>query len=249
MSRLLKLTWVELKLLVREPLTLIFSLALPLLLLFVCSEVFGTDPGDEEPWVWRSVAPTEYYLPAYISLSLATIGVLTLPLRLATYREQGILRRFRASAVPAWVVFGSQALAGAMIGLAGSVLLTIASVAGYGSRLPESLPGVVAAFVLGTAASLALGALLGGLLPTARAAQGAGVMLFFVVLFLSGSGPPLGVMSEPLRRVSDVLPSTHVMLLLQDSWLGFGWSVKESLIVSGVLAAATALSVRLFRWE
>jgi ABC-2 type transport system permease protein len=45
MSTLLKLTWVEIKLFIREPITVIFTLALPVIFLFVMGGVFATRPA------------------------------------------------------------------------------------------------------------------------------------------------------------------------------------------------------------
>jgi ABC-2 type transport system permease protein len=64
-----RLSWVELKLFLREPLTVVFSLALPLIILFVLGSVFGnepTQPGEEV--VYRGVGPMSYYIPAYLAL-------------------------------------------------------------------------------------------------------------------------------------------------------------------------------------
>ena len=38
------LSWIELKLFLREPITVVFTLALPPLVLFVLAEVFGNTP-------------------------------------------------------------------------------------------------------------------------------------------------------------------------------------------------------------
>ena len=54
MKSLLKLTWVELKLFFREPLTMVFTFALPVVFLLVMGGVFGNKPiqltGNHLPW-------------------------------------------------------------------------------------------------------------------------------------------------------------------------------------------------------
>jgi hypothetical protein len=47
------------------------------------------------------------------------VRLLALPVHLARYREDGVLRRLRASAAPRWAVFGSQAIVASAIALAG----------------------------------------------------------------------------------------------------------------------------------
>ena len=114
---------------------------------------------------------------------------------------------------------------------------------------PASVAGVLVAFVLSTLGFAALGVLLGAVLPTARAAQGAGVLLWFVMLMISGAGPPPEVLNDTLTRVADATPLKHVILALQDPWLGFGSNAAELLMVAAILVLSALLALRLFRWE
>jgi hypothetical protein len=45
------------------------------------------------------------------------------------------------------------------------------------------------------------------------------------------------------------MPLRHVILMLQDPWLGFGWHVSASLVVVGITVVAALLAARFFRWE
>jgi ABC-2 type transport system permease protein len=249
-NALRKLTWVELKLFTRDPLSLVFTLALPFFFLIVLNGVFGNEPEiDPVEDVWRGVGPADYYVPAYLGLVMAAIGVLNIPVRLASYREQGVLRRFRASAMPLWAVLGSQIIIALVTAVVGAVSITIASSLIYGTDFPSDVLLLIPAFVLAALSFAALGVVLGSVLPTSRSAQGAGIMLFFVMFLLSGSGPPRDVLSDAMRQVGNALPLTHVVTLLQDPWLGYGWATNASLIVGGILVGSVALSVRFFRWE
>lgn len=247
MGRLVKLTWVELKLFTREPVTVIFTLALPFMFLFVMGEVFGRAPASPE--VFRGVSAMNYYTPAYIGLVMAAIGLISLPVHLASYRERGVLRRLRASSVSVWNVLGSQLVITFAITVLCAVLLVIAAMLAYDIELPKSVPLLLAAFILGTLSFAALGVLLGAVLPTARAAQGVGLLLFFTMLFLSGTAPPREVMTPLMQRIGQAMPLWHVVTLLQDPWLGLGWNTLEFLIVAGFLAVAMLVSLRVFRWK
>lgn len=248
MGTLTKLTWVELKLFVREPITMVFTFALPLIFLFVMGGVFGNTP-DPEGVIYRGVGPMNYYTPAYIGLVIASIGVVGLPVHLTGYRERGVLRRFRASSLSIWSVFGSQVVVSFVIAVLGGILLTIAALFTYDLDLPQEPALFVVAFVISLLSFVALGVLLGAVLPTTRAAQGLGLLLFFVMLILGGAGPPREVMTQMMQWVGDATPLRHVILLLQDPWLGFGWNWTEFLIVTGIMVVAALLSVRFFRWE
>ncbi len=248
MRTLRKFAWIEMKLFIREPITVVFTFALPLIFLFVMGGVFGNTP-DPEGAIYGGVGPMDYYVPAYIGLVMASIGLIGLPVHLTTYRERGILRRFRASSIPAWDIFGSQLIVSFAIAIIGGILLSVIALVTYDVNLPDSPGLVIPAFLLSIASFTALGILLGAILPTTRAAQGLGLILFFVMLILAGAGPPPEVMTEAMRWIGDLTPLRYVILLIQGPWLGFGWNVKASLVVSGFLLVSGFLAVHFFRWE
>lgn len=250
MKGFLRLTRVELKLFLRDPFTVLFTFAYPFFVLFILAGVFGnTLETAEDAEVWRGVGPTDYYVPAYVSLVLASIGFLALPLRLAGYRERGVLRRFRASSLSVWTVLGAQLMVAAVMAVAGAVSITLAAKVVYGTFWPRDVGWVLLAFVLGLLAFGAIGAFLGAVLPNTRAAQSAGLILFFATFMISGAGPPPEALGANLEAASRLLPLTHVIRLIQDPWLGYGWSPESSLIVAGFTLASAVLAVRLFRWE
>lgn len=249
MNTALKLTWIETKLFLREPLAVSFAFAFPFFVLFVLGGVFGSDPPhtEDDIRIWRGVPPTDYYLPAYVGLVMASLGLISMPQRLASYREQGVLRRYRAVGMPLAAIFASQVAVACAMAVIGGISLTIASAIVYGTQAPSDWLGVAVAFSLSAASFSAIGLMLGGSLMTSRAAQGAGLILFFVMMFISGAGPPREVLTSGMRAFSNILPLTHVILALQDPWLGQGWHWPALGIVAGFTAVAAALAVWRFR--
>jgi ABC-2 type transport system permease protein len=247
-----KLSWIEAKLFVREPLAMIFTFAFPFFMLFVLAGVFGNEVDATDPEAleaWRGVGPVDYYAPAYVALVLASVGLIALPMRLAAYRERGVLRRFHAAGLSEFAVLGSQVVVAVVLVVIGAIGIAIAARVFYGALLPESWMPSIAAFLLGMCCFIAIGLALGAVMPTVRAAQGAGIILFFVMMMLGGAGPPRGVLTDVMRWVSDTLPFTHVVLTLQDPWLGVGWDASASLVVVAATAAAVAVTARYFRWD
>ena len=234
MRALLELWWVEAKLFLRDPLTVVFVLALPLVMLYILNGVFGA--GPPEPDVWEGRPPVDFYTPTYVALVSATTGVLSVPVHLASYREQGVLRRFRASAVSPLVLLGAQVGVAVATATAGGLVMAVASVASYDARLPASWAGVLAAHLLVATTFAALGVLLGLLLPTARAAQGWGVLLFFVFMMLGGAGPPREVLPTGLGMVYDAVPVTYAARVLRGPWLDATWDWPATAVVVGLLA-------------
>lgn len=59
---------------------------------------------------------------------------------------------------------------------------------------------------IGTLSFVAIGAFLGSLLPTARAAQGLGLALFFGLFFVAGGGPPPALLPGAINTAVDSHP-------------------------------------------
>ena len=152
--------------------------------------------------------------------------------------------------MPLWAILGSQIAIALLTAVVGAVSIAVASALIYDTELlPADGVVFIPAFFLAASSFAALGVLLGSVLPTSRSAQGAGIMIFFVMFLLSGCGPPRDVLTGPMLALGNALPLTWVITSLQDPWLGFGWATGPSLVVVGILVASVALSAHFFRWE
>lgn len=257
MSRVGRLSGTELKLFLREPVTVIFTLALPLMVLYILNGVFGQDSpanqggaGDpDELVVYRGFDAPDWYTPAYVALAVAGFAFIALPAHMVEYRETGVLRRMQASGLPRGAVLASQAVVGFLIATTGAGLLLVAALSFADASAPENAGLFAAAYVLAAAAIIGIGLMLGVVLPTARAAQSVGLLAWFVSLFLSGSGPPPEVLPDGLRTVGEWLPLTPVVQLLQEPWLTGEWLVRQSLVVGGIAVVGAVVAWRFYRWE
>lgn len=244
-----RLGWLEIKLLLREPLTVIFSLVLPLILLFVLAGVFGNKPSAPgEMVVYRGLGAIDYYVPAYVALVVASVCVISIPAHLAGYREHGVLKRYRASSVRASAIACAEIEVALAVAAVSAIVLVIAAAAAYHNKGPHSVAAVIATFLYLSVGFAAFGVLLGSLLPTARSAQAAGMLIWFVMLFLGGAGPPPEVLSGPLHAVLRATPMWYAVEMIQGAWLGLNPGLSWW-IFTGVVVCSGALALRLFRWE
>ena len=229
MKVLLKLTWIEIKLLVREPVTLLFSFTFPMLVLVLLGGIFGSEHMKQG--AYQGVKMMDWYVPAFMGLVIASIGTISLPVHLSSYRERGVLRRFRASGVSEAALLGSQLLVSLGVALVGAVTIAVLGMVAYGAN-PASAPvGVALAYVVGVFCFAGIGMLLASLAPTARAAQSVGLLPNWMV------------------DVGKALPLYHLVIALVDPWIGRGANWMQLGIVALVGLVATLLSLRLFRWE
>jgi ABC-2 type transport system permease protein len=109
-------------------------------------------------------------------------------------------------------------------------------------------------YLAGALALFALGFVLAALAPNARTANAAGFAVYFPMIFLSGALPvrrrhPRHALSASMRRIGEALPLAPVVTALQDAWSGAGISVAALAVLAAMVVVASAVGVRVFRWE
>jgi ABC-2 type transport system permease protein len=244
----------EFRLFRREPFSIVFVLAFPLMMMMLLSAVFGNDEADARDvengmLVWRGVTPANYYTAASVGVIVAALGLMTLPVNLAGYRERGILRRLRASSVSASVLLGAQLTLALVTFVAGALVMGVVAWLAYDAMLPDDVIGVVVALVFGTAAFGAIGLLLASVIRSTRSAQGIGLLLFFSMWLISGTAPPRAVLPSGLRDVGGILPLGRLVTAVQDPWFGFGWNGTDLAILAAYAVAAGVPALWFFRWD
>jgi ABC-2 type transport system permease protein len=242
-----KMSWIEIKLLAREPVTLVFSFAFPILVLVVLGGIFGSQ--TMERGAYQGVKMMDWYVPSFIALVIASIGTISLPVHLSSYRERGVLRRFRASGVSEAALLGSQLLVSLGVALVGAVTISVLGIVAYGARMAAAPAEVALAATVVTFSFAAIGTLLASLAPTARAAQSVGLMLWFVMVFVSGTSAPLDLLPSWMVSIGKALPLYHSVLTVVDPWIGRGTNWTQLAIVAGIGVVAALVSLRVFRWE
>lgn len=250
----LALTKAEFRLFRREPFSIVFVLAFPLMMMMLLSAVFGNDEANAQDvengmLVWRGVTPANYYTAASVAVIVAALGLMTVPINLVGYRERGILRRLRASSVSAATLVASQLTLALVTFVAGTVVMGIVSRFAYDAMVPEDVVGIVAALLVGTAAFGALGLLLATVMRSGRSAQGIGLLLFFALWLVCGTAPPRAVLPSGLREFGDLLPLTHLVTAVQDPWFGFGWAGTSLAVLAGYAVVAGIPALWFFRWD
>jgi ABC-2 type transport system permease protein len=215
-TTVLRLTAMELRLMLREPMVAVGLVAFPLVTVLVLAGVFGQAPDPD----FGGVAPDHHYIAGYVGVVLASLGLVTIPVHIATHRELGVLRRFRAAGVSARDVVASEILLGTVLAVVAAAVVVAAGTAVYGMTTPEHPIALVGWFTAGLACFIAIGAALGFMLPGGRAANAIGNLVFVPMFLLGGGGPPRTVMTGVMHRISDVLPLSHIIGGLRQSWLG-----------------------------
>jgi ABC-2 type transport system permease protein len=243
---LLKLSWIETKVFVREPLGVLGSLGVPVLVFVLMGRAFR--PGARDA---AALARAPFNVTILAAVLIALGAVQSLIAIMAIYREGGILKRLRATPLSPVTILGAHVLVKLGFTLVSLILLMFAGKRVLPGALPVNMVSFTAAVLLGTLSILSLGFVLASVVPTARFAQPLGAAVFYPMLAVSGLFFPIEVLPRALQSVAWLLPTTHAVALMKGIWAGTGWPAQWVSVSALTLlfAVCITLSARWFRWE
>ena len=247
MTALTTLTRAQARIFVREPIVVVFGLVFPAVLLLLIGTVFPGATAVNAELGHQSLV--EIYAPATAVMALLTLGIAMLPQALGLDRERGILRRLSVTPAHPRVLVAAHVAVQAVAVTAATIAAVLVGVIAFDLPLPQRPVWFVLAFVLSGAALLAIGVLLGALVPTAQAGVGAGMLVYFPMLFFAGIYLPLEIMPDGLRTFSSWTPPGAAADALGDAWAGTVPTGTSLLVLVATAVVAGGLATRLFRWE
>ena len=239
-----KLTWVETKVFIREPMGVVGTLGMPVIIFIVLGRSLGSGRFDAE-----SVDQAPVNVPILAALFIAVGAVMSLVAIISIYREGGILKRLRTTPLSAVTILGAHVFIKLGFTIVSMGLLVLAGRQFLPGAMAVNLPSFTAALLLSTLSILSFGFAIASLVPTARFAQPIGAAILYPMIAVSGLFFPLEQLSLPLQIVALGFPTTHAVSLLQGIWDGSGWNWATAVGLIAVSAVCTGLSTRVFRWE
>jgi len=246
-----RLTWLEIKIFLREPLGAIGGVLVPVAAYVVLSRAVPrvntiTSAPD---------APVAGFvrngLPVFVSVIIAINAVLSLVTIISIYREGGILKRLRATPLRPATILTAHVVVKLLLTALTMLLMIVA-----GRRyLPPNVDVPYFSFgiavLLSTWSILAIGFLIASLVPTARFAQPIGAIVLYPMIAISGLFLPIAMMPVWLRGVAYVLPLTYAVSLMSGIWNGEGWIAHAGDVGALVVGffVCVAIAGKVFRWE
>jgi ABC-2 type transport system permease protein len=245
LSQAIRHTWAltvsRMRLAMRNRAFLFFSLIMPLAFLFGYAELFRRFGTDAMPYLLAMV------------LALTVMGSFWgLSVQLVTFREQGILRRFRVTPVGASAMLGSSLISNYFLTLPTIVLeFYIARSLFHMSGLGNVL-SVFILVTIGTVTFASLGLIVASVTNTMQETQIINQIIWFVFLFISGATIPFPMLPAMVQKVAVFLPATYLVSGLQRAMIDHTnltdlGSYLASLV--GCALIAFIVSAQLFRWE
>jgi ABC-2 type transport system permease protein len=243
-----KLTWLEIKIFLREPLGAFGSIILPVLVFVVAGRFMG---GRLQPPGFASAEFVRAGLPVFVAVLIALSGVLSLVTIISIYREGGILKRLRATPLRPQTILTAHVLVKLVLTAVTMALTVLAGKRYFPINMQVPIFSFTLALLISTWSILSIGFLIASIVPTARFAQPIGAAILYPMIGLCGLFVPLQSLPPALQAAARVLPLTYAVSLLQGIWKGEPWSAHlgdvAALVV--VFLICTALSAKVFRWE
>jgi ABC-2 type transport system permease protein len=243
-----KLTWIEIKIFLREPLGAFGTIGIPVLVFLVVGRVVG-----------RKLPPTALAannfigvgLPVLASVLIAVGAVQSLVTIISIYREGGILKRLRATPLRPQTILTAHVIVKLLLSAASLALMVLAGKRYYPVGIHVPLLGFTMALLISTWSILSIGFLIASIVPTARFAQPIGAAIMYPMMAVSGLFVPVESLPPALQVVARVLPLTYMVSLLEGIWKGDAWwaHVDDVAALVVVFIVCTALSAKVFRWE
>ncbi len=235
------LSLMRMKLALRSRMFVFFSVAMPLGFLFLAVLFFG----QNNP---MSVA---YLLGAVLAITVMG-SFFGMSMQLVTFREQGILRRFRLAPIGPGAMLGSSIISNYLLVLPTVVLEFLICRYVFHMATWGNLVAVFFLITLGAAAFSALGLIIASVTNDMQETTVIDNIVWSAFLFLSGATFPIIIMPGWVQKLTLFSPATYLASGLENAMLHMATphEVVEDVIALLVsLILAFEISRRVFRWE
>jgi len=241
LSRTWTLTKIRLRLALRNRAFFFFSLVMPMIFLFGAALFLRRESTEWIPYILGAVLTTTV-MGSFWGLSV----------QLVSFREQGILRRFRLAPVGAGPILASSILSNYFMALPVVVFEFLVCRWAFHMRSWGNLWAVLLLVTVGSATFSALGLIVASVTNTMQETQMINNLLWMGFLFLTGATVPLAIFPMWLQRVALFIPGQYLATGLESATtsLATGREILEDVaaLALGCLVAFE-ISRHLFRWE
>lgn len=240
----------DLRALLRNKQSRFFTLALPVLFLIIFASVFKNDTVKV---AGGRIDTSVSYVPGLIAMGIIGAAFANLIISVTAQRESGVLKRRRATPMPAGAIIGGRVLTAMTTAVAITALLLAIGWAAYGAHVPgRTAAALVVTVLVGAAAFCCLGFAVVSLVKNEDAAQPVTQAVMLPLYFISGVFVPADTLPHWLLNIAGVFPVRHLAAALLNAYnphvggAGFAWT--DLLIVAAWGVGGLLLAIRRFSW-
>lgn len=235
----------EIRLYTRSRELAFFTFLLPIIFFVLLGSVYGDSDSI------KGYRAPDYLLTGMLGYGVAATAFSGLAILLVIRRETGILKRLRATPLPASVYIVAVLLTTLLAFVVEAVFLIALGMLLFDAEFPKSLGSLALAILLGGSAFALLGVGVSGLVRRAEGASAVITALYLPLSFVSGAFFSQENFPGWLKAIADVLPLTYfidlmgaVMLSGVDLWD----RPKDVAVIAAWGLVGAVLARRFFRW-
>lgn len=249
MKRAMTIFQLETKLYLRDFFSFFFTFAFPALLLILYGSIYGNEPSE----FFGGKGTIDVSIPAYCAMVIGVTGLMAFPLTLSHYKEHRIYKRFDATPVGKGYIIWIQIGVNILMTIGGFAVLLLVGKFMYDVTFDGNFLAISFAVFLSIAAIFSIGFFFTAIARDSKMTNLLCYVSYFLMLFLSGASMPKEMFSDTLLTISQFLPLTYVVDLLQGVFTGELLSdyLKEVIFLSLILlvcSLAGAFSYQRKNW-
>jgi ABC-2 type transport system permease protein len=187
-----------------------------------------------------------------LGLGIMTNSIISIAVRISTYRNQAVLKRLLATPLPVWKFFAGEIIAHLLLAMVQALIILAVGVFVFGGDIHGNLGWVLIIVLLGTVVFLNIGFILSAWARSPAAASGMGNAVALPMMFLAGTFFSTASLPWLLPYAAQVLPLTPMLDALREVAINSAplWETWPQLAALAAWAAATAaVAVRVFRFS
>ena len=151
-----------------------------------------------------------------LGLGIMTNSIISIAVRISTFRNQSILKRLLVTPLPIWKFFAAEITAHVILALVQAGIILSLGVFAFGGHVHGNIVWVLAITVLGSIVFLNIGFILSAWAKSPAAASGMGNAVALPMMFLAGTFFSTAALPWILPQLSFALPLTPMLAALRD---------------------------------
>ncbi|PKB70439.1 MAG: hypothetical protein BZY87_10770 [SAR202 cluster bacterium Io17-Chloro-G6] len=178
-----------------------------------------------------------------LGLGIMTNSIISIAVRISTYRNQSILKRLLVTPLPIWKFFAAEITAHVLLALMQAGIILAVGVFVFGGRVHGNILWVLTIAAVGSIVFLNIGFILSAWAKSPAAASGMGNAVSLPMMFFAGTFFSTAALPWVLPQLSWALPLTPMLAALRDVAIDSApiWETWPRLAIMGGWVAATAI--------
>lgn len=238
---------IESKIALRVPDGIFFGVLFPVVIAVILGIIFMGKPaydGARYTFIEQSFG-------AVVAFGICATGLMGIPLTISDYRFNKVLKAFKVTPVSPGLLLLVQVIIGFILSVISAFLIFCVFSLFFNYKMTGSLMAFMLSYMLVVLAIYGIGMLIASLAPNLKTANLACNLIYFPMIFLSGTTIPYEVMPKGLQQVADFLPVTQGIKLLKATSLGLPidniWF--PMVLMFSIFLVTAFLSIKFFKWS